>query len=408
MRVGVFHPGSQHSLQTALAFQESNELGWHATSAYYDPARWPYRIERLVPAALGARLNREFRRRFDPRINTANVRQFGLDEWIEIALRRLRLPALADRVNRIGNRRFARSVIRLIKREPVDAVWGFNTSAYDVFHWARPRGIRCILDQTIGHPRALNRVLEAEHALHPDYFSAPAALHDQAALDLQAKEVALADVVVCGSEFCAQTMRDNGCPPDKIRIVPYGYNESLFPDTPPQRAPLAGRPVNFLFVGTVEPRKGVAHLLEAFTQVPDSDATLTVIGNPVVPAATLARFTGRVHFISQLPRSEVVEHFRAADCFIFPSLFEGGGIVLYEAAAAGLGIVQSQFCGDGVRDGKNGLILDAVTPASILETVQRIVADREMLARWQTASWQMRQERSWSVYRAAIRDLAAP
>jgi hypothetical protein len=63
MRVGVFHPGSQHSLETALAFQESGELAWHATSAYYDPARWPYRIERLVPASLAARLNREFCRR---------------------------------------------------------------------------------------------------------------------------------------------------------------------------------------------------------------------------------------------------------------------------------------------------------------------------------------------------------
>jgi len=203
-------------------------------------------------------------------------------------------------------------------------------------------------------------------------------------------------------------MRDNGCPPEKIQIVPYGYNENLFPDEPPPRAPLGGRPVNFLFVGTVEPRKGVAHLLEAFAQVPENEATLTVIGNPVVPGATLARFAGRVNQIGQLPRSEVIEHFRAADCFMFPSLFEGGGIVLYEAAAAGLGIVQSRFCGDGVRDGQNGMILESVTPDVVLDAVRKIIADREMLARWQAASWDMRHERSWSVYRQAIRELTTP
>ena len=45
MRIGVFHPGTQHSWQTALAFQEAGMLGWYATSAFYDPARWPYRLE---------------------------------------------------------------------------------------------------------------------------------------------------------------------------------------------------------------------------------------------------------------------------------------------------------------------------------------------------------------------------
>jgi hypothetical protein len=39
MKVGVFHPGTQHSWQTALAFQEAGTLAWFATSIFYDPAQ---------------------------------------------------------------------------------------------------------------------------------------------------------------------------------------------------------------------------------------------------------------------------------------------------------------------------------------------------------------------------------
>lgn len=407
-RVGVFHPGTQHSLQAALAFQEGGQLAWHATSVFYDPARWPYRIERYLPPPFKARVGREFRRRFNPDLNAANVRHFGLEEWFESLARRMRLRRLAARLNHVGNARFARRVIELAGREPADVLWGYNGSSREVFRWARGKGIRCVLDQTTIHPRSFNRIMADAHKDFPDYFCAGGSVRDDDFIAQQDEEMALADVVVCGSAYCAETMRENGCAPQKIRILPYGFDDRLFPDDPPRRAPLAGRAVNFLFVGTVAPGKGIPYLLEAFARVPASDATLTLVGQLAIPAATLRRFAGRVRHIGQLPRTEVIEHFRAADCFIFPSLFEGGGIVLYEAAAAGLGIVQTRFCGDGVRGGANGVSLEQVTVENVLGAIRTILDDREMLARWQQASWHMRGERSWSVYRRAIRELIIP
>lgn len=405
MRVGVFHPGSQHSLQTAIAFQEVGQLAWHATSIYYLPNRFPYRLQHYLPAGLRTGLTREFRRRYDPELDPRHVRLFGLDEWAEVIARRLRFNAIADMINAGGNQRFGRRVIDLIEREPVDVVWGYNTSALEVFQWAKPRGIRCILDQTIGHPRAMNAMFEAEHEVHPQYFAARVAPFDAVAIARQDEEVALADTVVCGSDFCAGTMTANGCPRDKIRVVPYGFSEWLFPHEPPRRAPLEGRAVNFLFVGTVEPRKGVPYLLEAFAEIPPEEASLTLVGRLAVPAAQFERFAGRVAHFGQMPRGELISHYQAADCFIFPSLFEGGGLVLYEAAAASLGIIQSRFCGDGVRGGENGISLETVSVASVLDTVRKVLDDRPMLARWQEMSWRMRHERSWSVYRQSVRGL---
>ena len=152
MRVGVFHPGTQHSWQTALAFQEAGDLAWYATSAFYDPARWPYKLERYVPRNMSERLGREFRRRHNPSLNTSKVRQFGLWEWSEVFLRRLGQQRLAEHCNEQGNQAFGRQLIQLIEREPVDLLWGFNSSSLEVFQWAKKRGIYCVLDQTIGHP----------------------------------------------------------------------------------------------------------------------------------------------------------------------------------------------------------------------------------------------------------------
>ena len=89
MRVGVFHPGTQHSWQTALAFQEAGLLAWYATSVFYAPARWPYKLTEYVPRRIAGRLQAEFRRRYTPLLDPAKVRQFGVWEWSETILRRL-------------------------------------------------------------------------------------------------------------------------------------------------------------------------------------------------------------------------------------------------------------------------------------------------------------------------------
>jgi len=228
-------------------------LAWYATSVFYDPTRWPYKLERCVPGNLSAQLSREFRRRHNPLLDLKKVRQFGWWEWSEVLMRRLGRQAISDACNRLGNRAFCRQVIRLIEREPVDLLWGFNSSCLEVFQWAKKRGIRCVLDQTIGHPAAQNQVMLREQERHPEFFVGSYSPLDDAWTVRQNEEAAEADLVVVGSDFCARTMVENGCAEEKIRVVHYGYDESLFPKQQPKRnGNGAGpRPVRFLFAGEV-------------------------------------------------------------------------------------------------------------------------------------------------------------
>ena len=340
-------------------------------------------------------MNREFRRRYNASLDPAKIRQFGLWEWSEVLSRRLLgSQRLADYCNERGNQAFGRQVVQLIQQEPVDLVWGYNTSSLEVFQWAKKRGIRCVLDQTIGHPTAQNQVMLEEQERHPEFFINSYRPFNQESIDRQNAEVAEADLVVVGSEYCARTMVENGCASGKILVVNYGYDESLFPTQQPQRPAPGNRAVQCLFAGEVGPRKGIAYLLQAFMNIPADKAQLTLVGNLAIPTITFKKYADRVRHVPQVPRSEVARFFAEADCFVFPSLFEGSAIVLYEACGAGLGIIQTDRCGDGVRLGQNGHVLKEITVPAVTEAVEWMVADASLRERWQAVAWASRGERN--------------
>ena len=110
MQVTVFHPGTQHSWQTALALQQLGRLESYHTSIFYQPEHMPYRLEQLLPAPFGRRLAAEFRRFSHPGLDPALVTTGGLAEWAERIAARAGLRGLAQQIDRFGNRRFVSQI----------------------------------------------------------------------------------------------------------------------------------------------------------------------------------------------------------------------------------------------------------------------------------------------------------
>ncbi len=168
-------------------------------------------------------------------------------------------------------------------------------------------------------------------------------------------------------------------------------------------------PIRFIFVGTVSIRKGFHHLVEVFSRMSPDVAVLTLVGPSSIPEEILRRRLGNIQYRPAIPNHELRTLLTSSHCFVFPSLHEGGGIVLYEAAACGLGIVQSSNCGDGVRSGplgSNGIVLRDNTVEELREAVDGIIARPSVLRDWSAASWAMREERTWSAYRRRIMELS--
>jgi len=401
MKMGVFHPGTQHSWQTALAFQEAGLLGWFATSIFYDPLKWPYKLERFAPSPIAPRLKLEFSRRHHPALSPDKVRHCGVWEWAEVLLRRSGHQRVANLCNQWGNRDFCRQIIRLVEKEPVDVLWGVDTASLEIFRWARKRGILCVLDQTIGHPATQNCEMLQEQDRHPEFFERSYEPRSKEWIERQNAEIEAADLVLVGSDYCSRTLLENGCPANKLRVVPYGYDPESIPLTPVNAA-LAGGPVRCLFVGEIGPRKGAAYVMRAFAQLPADKVSLTLVGRMAIPAATFRRYGKRVQHIPQVPRRQVHQYFAAADCFVFPSLFEGSAVVLYEACGTGLGIVATDRCGDGLRPGFNGMALNPLSVASLVAAIEGLLKSPATLKNWQQASCLWRAERTWGQYRRNI------
>ncbi len=405
---GIFHPGRQHSWHTAAALSAAGALNWYATSIYYDPARFPYSLAERLPGRLGARSKALLNRRASDLIDPASVRHLPAWEWTELALAKFSMRRAAEQVNEIGNTIFQRAVLRLVRREPVPRLWGYDTSALLVFQAMRAQGISCVLDQSIAHMGGLRTRLLAERESFPDLINV-ADIPTQAQSDRSTAELRAASHVVVGCQYAAMLAVQHGAAPEKVHVCPYGYEEANFPREYSEPPHIGRLPVRFVFVGTVSIRKGFHHLVEVFSRMPPDVAVLTMVGPSSIPDEILRKRLGNIQYRPAIPNSELRKLLTSSHCFVFPSLHEGGGIVLYEAAACGLGIVQSSNCGDGVRSGplgSNGIVLQDNTVEELRAAIDGIVARPGILRDWSAASWAMREERSWSAYRRRIAGLS--
>jgi glycosyltransferase involved in cell wall biosynthesis len=242
--------------------------------------------------------------------------------------------------------------------------------------------------------------MESEFSLHSDFFPNPFVPIHPDVIDRQNEEFHLADAVVTGSEFCASTLISNQCDPSKINIVPYGFDSSLFDRVSNQ--PPVSLPLRLLFVGLLAARKGAAYLLKAIDQIPSSLATLTIVGAIDIPHSTYKKYSHRIVHHAPVPRGEISSFFHNADCFVFPSLFEGSAVVLHEACGSGLGIIQTPNAGYGAISEQNGVILNRASVQELTDQIHRLVSSPQTLDRWKQSSVSLSKDRSWNKYHTRI------
>jgi glycosyltransferase involved in cell wall biosynthesis len=159
-----------------------------------------------------------------------------------------------------------------------------------------------------------------------------------------------------------------------------------------------------LFVGSLGQRKGLSYLFRAIRALrPAID--LTVIGTrPLVPSAALDRELRDVRWRPTCSHREVLAEMAAHDVFVFPSLFEGFGLVLLEAMAMGLPIIATPHTAapDLITDGVEGFIVPVRSSQAIAEKLDLLRRDparrREMsdLARRRAAEF------TWDQYGASL------
>lgn len=405
MSVAVFHPGTQHSWQTALALQQLGQLEWFATSILHQPDRWPYRLERYAPEPVARRLREEFGRFSRPGLDLSLVRTAGWSEWIERMANRAGWRRLARQIDAFGNRRFAALIAAELTSDRPFALWGYNSCSRHAFELAKRHGRHCILDRTIGDYRVYNALMDGIADQYGAWFLPTERRVPNRMIEDDIREYELADQIVVGSETAAATIRS--CAPDhaaKLKILPYCFDEALFGSLPDPEPIRPDEPLRLLFVGQMNPRKGIHHLLEAFSQLPPGAATLTLVGDLRVPRHIFARYADRVTLITQVPRSQMPGIMARHHLLVFPSYFEGSALTLVEALAAGLGIIQTRASGNGASP-ECGIVLETIDTPTLRAALEQAIDDRDLVNSWRARAQSEAANYSFARYRENVKSL---
>jgi glycosyltransferase involved in cell wall biosynthesis len=194
-----------------------------------------------------------------------------------------------------------------------------------------------------------------------------------------------ARLVVCPSEATKRECVAAGFDQARLRVVPWGVRvEPASADDvrAARRAHGLDRPY-VLFCGTVEPRKNLPALLDAFGRIERRDVDLVLAGpagwNEDLEPARRA-LGGRIHLLGFLPRQRLDALLAGASAVCYPSRREGFGLPVLEAMAQGAPVVTSTGTATEEVAGDAAVLVDPADTASIAAGLARVLDDADLAA----------------------------
>ena len=244
------------------------------------------------------------------------------------------------------------------------------------------------------------------------------------------RDRAEAEIINCADAICvscteeeAQFRRLYGDPRGRIEIVSPGVEHAFFApgDTRGARHALGlpSGPV-LLFVGRIQPLKGVDVAVRALAELRRRDALLLVVGGAsgLEGSAEVGRVMrlidelgvrDQVRFVEPQPHHILSTYYRAADVVVVPSRSESFGLVALEAAACGIPVVASAVGGllTLVDDGKTGYLISGRDPSVFADRIRTILDDPALAASMSMRAADRARRYTWSFAAARLRRVYA-
>ncbi len=277
------------------------------------------------------------------------------------------------------NEWFQRQALAQLKRAAQSTngnhtVFAYSYAAGEIFKFAHARGWRTVLGQIDPGPaeeRIVADLQKTSDIKDSKWQPAPKEYWDN-----WRRECSLADQIVVNSKWSRDALLAEGVPAEKIKIIPVAYEswtavrsfQRLYP-----RTFSAERPLRVLFLGQINLRKGVRQLLEAVQLLNGEPVEFWFVGPTQISVPQDLRLHPQCRWFGAAPRVEVDSYYRDADVFILPTLSDGFGLTQLEAQSWKLPVIASHYCGEVVRDGLNGVLLEKVSGESIANVLRQFL-----------------------------------
>ncbi len=243
-------------------------------------------------------------------------------------------------------------------------------------------------------------------------------------IDAESDVIACSDIITANSVVeLHELVRHYGADPSRIEIVPPGVDHAFFSPGSRRGARqalgLGDEPV-LLFVGRIQPLKGVDVAVEALSRLRDPRARMLIVGGSsgiegddhaaeVHDLITDQGLDDRITMVPPQPHHVLSTYYRAADVTIVPSRSESFGLVALESAACGTPVVASDVGGlrTLVDHGRTGLRVPGRDPDDFAEAVERIISDPIFAGRLSERAAEAATAYTWTSMAARLRRVYA-
>lgn len=310
-----------------------------------------------------------------------------------------RAAYLADPSARVGRARLGRRFRRALHGATVAYLWPGTPEP--IYEHVKAAGVPLVMERINCHRATSVPILDDAYRRAG---LAPAHRITRASLEEERRKLAMADWVFAANPLAARSVIADGVPASKLLLGTYGWSTSRVPAAPRTRSPDA--PPVVLFVGTVCIRKGAHLLLEAWADA-GIRGTLELCGEIFAEIAqTSGAHLGRSDVRARGHVGAIAQAYADADIFAFPTLEEGGPLVVIEAMARGLAIVTSPMgAGEVLRDGIDALVLDPYDHPAWVAALRRLAADPGLRRQLGTSARERAQAYTWERVGARRRSL---
>ena len=287
------------------------------------------------------------------------------------------------------------------KGQNISSIYAYEDGALESFLAAKKLNIHCIYDLPIAYWEFARKLyLEEAHRL-PEWEGTLIGNKDsQKKCDRKARELDLADLVICPSQFVKDSIPNTVKKQKPVLVSPFGT-----PLINQKRISTKRRSgvVRFLFVGSMSQRKGLSDLFEAFNLLQRKDIELHVLGTPILEMEFYKnQFPHFVHHPTR-PHKQVLDLMSQCDVFVLPSIVEGRAQVIQEAMSQSLPIlITPNTGGEDLVDSQTGFLVPIRSPLEIAEKVNWFADNQSSIADMGTAARKKAKSVSWSRYQDNI------
>ncbi|NQV12688.1 MAG: glycosyltransferase family 4 protein [Parcubacteria group bacterium] len=208
-----------------------------------------------------------------------------------------------------------------------------------------------------------------------------------------------------------------GIPDDKITVVHNGVEEAPTTKNKEDVKKKFNITQNFILsVSTLQPRKNIEGLIEAFDSLRSSSAfkdyQLVIAGNKgwnyesIFQLVKELALTKKVIFTGYISKNDKFSLLKEASLLVFPSFYEGFGLSILEAMQQGTPVVTSKITSMPEVAGEAGLLVDPYKEASMARGIKKVLTDEQLQQRMiksgliqaKKFSWRVCAERTLRVY----------